>query len=86
LAFLPIENRRSWDKLWIVLLGTAMSAYKDQKSCRAAPDSHYHGEPPLDVTGGAAEVANDYTKKKNVFRLKCVAIFFSLVHYSFEFA
>lgn len=64
------SHRSSWDKLWIVLLGTTMAAYKDQKSYRSAPESHYHGEPPLEIAGGAAEVADDYTKKKHVFRLK----------------
>jgi hypothetical protein len=37
---------------------------------RTAPDATYRGEQTIDVTGGKAEIASDYTKKKHVFRLK----------------
>ena len=47
-----------------------ISFYKDQKSYRTAPDVTYRGEQTIDVTGGRAEVASDYTKKKHVFRLR----------------
>merc|ERR1719225_1007701 len=49
-------SNRSWDKVCVVLKGTKMLFYK--------------GEPPMELLGGEAEVATDYTKKKHVFRLK----------------
>merc|ERR1711983_392388 len=63
-------SNRSWDKVCVVLKGTKMLFYKDQKSYRSSPDSLYRGEPPMELLGGEAEVATDYTKKKHVFRLK----------------
>ena len=61
---------RSWDKVCVVLKGSKMLFYKDQKSYRSSPDNLYRGEPPMELIGGQAEVASDYTKKKHVFRLK----------------
>ncbi len=54
----------------VVLKGNQVYFYKDQKSYRSSPSSTYKGEPPVDVTDARAEIASDYTKKKNVFRLK----------------
>ena len=45
-------------------------AFKDQKSMKTAPEIYFRGEPPIDVSRGTASVADDYVKKKNVFRLK----------------
>ena len=39
-------------------------------SCRSSPDQTFRGELPLELTGGAAEIALDYVKKEHVFRLK----------------
>merc|ERR1712241_1516756 len=64
-------SNRSWDKVCVVLKGTKMLFYKDQKSYKTAPDSLYRGEPAMELVGGKAEIATDYTKKKHVFRLKC---------------
>ncbi len=61
---------RSWDRVCVVLKGGQIAFYKDQKSFRAAPDTTYKGEPPVELAGANAVVAADYTKKKNVFRLK----------------
>ena len=63
---------RSWEKVCVVLKGSRISFYKDQKSYRTAPDVTYRGEQTIDVVGGKAEVASDYTKKKHVFRLRSV--------------
>merc|ERR1711899_78423 len=63
-------SNRSWDKVCVVLKGTKLLFYKDQKSYRSSPDNLYRGEPPMELQGGLAEVASDYTKKKHVFRLK----------------
>merc|ERR1712012_596010 len=64
-------SNRSWDKVCVVLKGTKMLFFKDQKSYRSSPDTLYRGEPPMELIGGKAEIATDYTKKKHVFRLKC---------------
>ncbi len=64
------NSRRSWDRVCVVLKGGQISFYKDQKSYRSSPDSTYKGEPSVELQGAKAEVAADYTKKKNVFRLK----------------
>ena len=61
---------RSWDKVCVVLRGNQIGFYKDQKSWRTSPEATYRGEPPIDIAGGQAEVATDYTKKRNVFRLR----------------
>ena len=47
-----------------------MMVYKDQKVMKTTPDMYFKGEPPIEITGGTASIADDYTKKKNVFRLK----------------
>jgi len=64
-------SNRSWDKVCVVLKGTNMQFYKDQKSYRSSPDAPYRGEPAMELPGGKAEIATDYTKKRHVFRLKC---------------
>merc|ERR1711899_195856 len=64
-------SNRSWDKVCVVLKGTSLRFYKDQKSYRSSPDTLYRGEPAMELPGGKAEIATDYTKKKHVFRLKC---------------
>merc|ERR1712223_1854560 len=63
-------SNRSWDKVCVVLKGTKLLFYKDQKSYRSSPDHLYRGEPPMELQNGTAEIATDYTKKKHVFRLK----------------
>jgi len=63
-------SNRSWDKVYVVVRGSKMMFYKDSKSYKSAPDQYYRGEPPVDLTNATAAIADDYTKKKNVFRLK----------------
>ncbi|KAB7501026.1 Spectrin beta chain [Armadillidium nasatum] len=63
-------SNRSWDKLYCVLRGPKLMFYKDSKGSRSTPEVYYRGETPIDVTGGQASVAEDYTKKKHVLRLK----------------
>ncbi|KAL7639380.1 UNVERIFIED_CONTAM: hypothetical protein RMT77_009881 [Armadillidium vulgare] len=63
-------SNRSWDKLYCVLRGSKLMFYKDSKGSRSTPEVYYRGETPIDVTGGQASVAEDYTKKKHVLRLK----------------
>merc|ERR1712223_1462573 len=59
-------SNRSWDKVCVVLKGTSLRFYKDQKSYRSSPDTLYRGEPAMELPGGKAEIATDYTKK-NMF-------------------
>jgi len=61
---------RSWDRVFTVLNGNLLNFYKDSKSYRSAPEATYRSESAVDLLGGEAEVAADYTKKKHVFRLK----------------
>lgn len=63
-------THRSWDRVCVVLKGTEVIFYKDQKSYRSAPSATFKGEPPVEILGATAGIASDYTKKKNVFRLK----------------
>lgn len=65
-------TNRSWDKVYMVVRGQNLSVYKDQKSYKASPDLCYKGEAPLDLRGATITVANDYTKRKHVFRVKYV--------------
>merc|ERR1712223_383553 len=54
-------SNRSWDKVCVVLKGTSLRFYKDQKSYRSSPDTLYRGEPAMELPGGKAEIATDYT-------------------------
>lgn len=61
---------RSWDKVFVVIRGTHIAFYKDSKNAKSAPDQFYKGEAPLDLTAATVKVAEDYTKKKHVFRIR----------------
>ncbi|XP_017792115.1 PREDICTED: spectrin beta chain-like [Habropoda laboriosa] len=63
-------SNRSWNKVYMVVRGQSLFVYTDQKSYKATPDQPYKGESPLDLRGATITVANDYTKKKHVFRVK----------------
>lgn len=63
-------SNRSWEKLYLVIRGATLAAYKDQKHYRQEPEGYYRGEAPVDLRTATAERATDYTKKKHVFRLK----------------
>jgi len=63
-------SNRSWDKICVVLKGSQILFYKDSKTFKSKPEDTFKGEAPVDLVGGTAEVATDYTKKKHVFRLK----------------
>lgn len=61
---------RSWDKVFVCVQGTNLAFYKDAKAAKTLPETYFKGEAPIDLRGGAAEVATDYTKKKFVLRVK----------------
>ncbi|XP_051631974.1 spectrin beta chain, non-erythrocytic 4-like, partial [Manacus candei] len=61
-------SNRSWVNLYCVLAKGDLGFYKDAKG-HAAGTTH-GGEPLLSLHRATSEVANDYKKKKNVFKLK----------------
>lgn len=63
-------SNRSWDKVYAVLKGSQLAFYKDVKTAKSAPDQTHKGEPAMQIHGATSTVANDYKKKKHVFRLK----------------
>merc|ERR1719188_1696179 len=63
-------SNRSWNRVCVVLKGIELYFYKDQESYHSAPSSTFKGEPAIEIFGASAAVASDYTKKKNVFRLR----------------
>ncbi|XP_069738334.1 LOW QUALITY PROTEIN: spectrin beta chain, non-erythrocytic 4 [Phaenicophaeus curvirostris] len=61
-------SNRSWVNLYCVLSKGDLGFYKDAKG-HAAGTTH-GGEPLLNLHNSSSEVASDYKKKKNVFKLK----------------
>jgi spectrin beta len=61
---------RAWNKLYAVLQGGIVKFYKDQKTYRTSSEAYYKSENPIDLLNATVNVADDYTKKKHVFRLK----------------
>ncbi|XP_074023705.1 spectrin beta chain, non-erythrocytic 4-like, partial [Numenius arquata] len=61
-------SNRSWVNLYCVLSKGDLGFYKDAKG-QAAGTTH-GGEPLLNLHHSTSEVASDYKKKKNVFKLK----------------
>uniref|UniRef100_A0A674GT68 Spectrin beta chain n=1 Tax=Taeniopygia guttata TaxID=59729 RepID=A0A674GT68_TAEGU len=61
-------SNRSWVNLYCVLAKGDLGFYKDAKG--PAAGATHGGEPLLSLHRATAEVANDYKKKKNVFKLK----------------
>ena len=60
-------NDRSWKTVYTVLKNKVLYMYKDKKM---ALDNQEYEEKPLKLVESEVEVANDYTKRKNVFRVK----------------
>ncbi|XP_055307281.1 spectrin beta chain isoform X2 [Sitodiplosis mosellana] len=63
---------RSWDKVYIVARNSRLTFFKDQKASKALPEATFRGELPLILDGASVDVANDYKKRKHVFRIKFV--------------
>ncbi|KAM6226027.1 LOW QUALITY PROTEIN: spectrin beta chain, non-erythrocytic 4-like, partial [Porphyrio hochstetteri] len=61
-------SNRSWVNLYCVLSKGDLGFYKDAKG--QASGSTHSGEPLLNLHQATSEVASDYKKKKNVFKLK----------------
>jgi len=58
---------RSWKTVYVVLKAKALYMYKDKKM---AQENMEYEEKPVKLAESEVEVANDYTKRKNVFRVK----------------
>ena len=63
-------NDRSWKTVYAVLKSKALYMYKDKKM---AIDNTEYEEKPVKLLESEVEVADDYTKRKNVFRVKTEA-------------
>ncbi|XP_056601634.1 spectrin family protein isoform X2 [Triplophysa dalaica] len=59
---------RSWQNVYCVLRKGSLGFYKDNKS--ASNGIPYHGEVPISLSEAVCDVAQDYKKKKNVFKLR----------------
>ena len=59
---------RSWKTVYAVLKSKALYMFKDRKM--ALSDIKEYEEKPVKLAESEVEVANDYTKRKNVFRVK----------------
>jgi len=68
----PPPLSRSWVNLYCVLSKGDLGFYKDAKG-QAAGSTH-GGEPLLNLHNSTSEVASDYKKKKNVFKLKYIGV------------
>ena len=60
---------RSWKTVYAVLKAKALYMFKDKKM---ATENLEYEEKPVKLAESEVEVANDYTKRKNVFRVKTV--------------
>uniref|UniRef100_A0A8D0D6R9 Spectrin beta chain n=1 Tax=Sander lucioperca TaxID=283035 RepID=A0A8D0D6R9_SANLU len=64
---------RSWQNVYCVLRKGSLGFYKDGKS--ASNGIPYHGEVPISLGEAVCEVANDYKKRKFVFKLSTITVF-----------
>ena len=62
-------NIRTWIKVYVVLRGQQISFFNTE-SAFLKEDGFIESQPVLDLNGCSAEVAVDYTKRENVFRLR----------------
>ena len=60
-------NDRSWKTVYAVLKSKTLYMFKDKKM---AHENMEYEEKPVKLVESEVEVANDYTKRKNVFRVK----------------
>lgn len=61
-------SNRSWLNLYCVLSRGELAFYRDAKG--PSGGGTHNGEPPLGLHMATSEVASDYKKKKNVFKLR----------------
>ena len=56
--------------MFVVLRANQLLVFKDQRHYNHEPTRTYRNEGPADLNGASCSIPADYTKKKNVFRLK----------------
>ena len=56
--------------MYVVLSKNSLAVFKDQKAYLKGPQNTFHGEEAVNLRGADVVVPPDYTKRKNVFRLK----------------
>lgn len=76
---------RSWDKVFCIARGTQIAFYKDSKSAKSTPEQYFKGESPMDLNGATVKIADDYTKKKHVFRIRYVPLLHYIVGWFLSF-
>uniref|UniRef100_A0A1A8FCG9 Spectrin beta chain n=2 Tax=Nothobranchius korthausae TaxID=1143690 RepID=A0A1A8FCG9_9TELE len=59
---------RSWHNVYCVLKKGQLGFYKDNKTVSSGVT--YHGEMPINLEEAVCEIAHDYKKRKNVFKLR----------------
>uniref|UniRef100_A0A8C6L6Y6 Spectrin beta chain n=1 Tax=Nothobranchius furzeri TaxID=105023 RepID=A0A8C6L6Y6_NOTFU len=59
---------RSWHNVYCVLKKGQLGFYKDNKTVSSGVT--YHGEMPINLEDAVCEIALDYKKRKNVFKLR----------------
>ncbi|RWS10326.1 spectrin beta chain-like protein [Dinothrombium tinctorium] len=64
------KAKRSWERVYVVLKGSSLLFYKDQKHFKQEPEKYFRNESPVDLKDATIEIPTDYTKRKHVFRLK----------------
>ncbi|XP_075257408.1 spectrin beta chain, non-erythrocytic 1-like isoform X2 [Convolutriloba macropyga] len=60
---------RGWKGVYVVQKGTALNTFKDQKTFKQNGAS-LPGHVAIELTTSECTIASDYTKKKNVFRIR----------------
>ncbi|XP_033762340.1 uncharacterized protein LOC117343900 isoform X2 [Pecten maximus] len=64
------SSDRSWKPVWVELRGHALYLHKERKETVGVSHPFSFEDQPISIKSSIVDIAYDYTKKKNVFRLK----------------
>ncbi|XP_069112527.1 rho GTPase-activating protein 23-like isoform X2 [Argopecten irradians] len=64
------SSDRSWKPVWVELRGHALYLHKERKETTGVTHPFSFEDQPVSIKSSIVDIAYDYTKKKNVFRLK----------------
>ncbi|XP_060065954.1 rho GTPase-activating protein 21-like isoform X2 [Ylistrum balloti] len=64
------SSDRSWKPVWVELRGHALYLHKERKEQAGVSHPFSFEDQPISIKSSIVDIAYDYTKKKNVFRLK----------------
>ncbi|OWF42359.1 rho GTPase-activating protein 21-like isoform X2 [Mizuhopecten yessoensis] len=64
------SSDRSWKPVWVELRGHALYLHKERKEQLGVVHPFSFEDQPISIKSAIVDIAYDYTKKKNVFRLK----------------